>query len=100
MISPSLCEDLTSDIEDRLATLTAAERIVALELCRGLANKEIASVLGKHESTVKHQIASILYKMGAGSRFRLMAMLSEPSPLLATLCGQTLMPAGHARAEG
>lgn len=59
----------------RLATLTPAEREVAQQVSRGLLNKGIASVLGKAEPTVKHQVRSILAKTGLPNRGRLIAGL-------------------------
>lgn len=59
------------------AQLTSAERAV-LELLRtGLANKEIASALGKAEPTIKHQVSSILQKHRVPSRARLIALLRQ-----------------------
>lgn len=54
---------------------TAAERDVLAWVCAGYSNKEIASVLGKAEPTVKHQVSACLRKSGLSSRMRLMAAL-------------------------
>lgn len=56
-----------------LSQLTPAERMVAVHVAEGLSNKEIASVLGKSEATVKHQVSSILATSGTGSRTRFIA---------------------------
>jgi DNA-binding NarL/FixJ family response regulator len=56
------------------AELTPAERLVATHVIAGLSNKEIASVLGKAEPTIKHQIASLMAKAGAHSRTRFVAL--------------------------
>lgn len=57
------------------ALLTAAECRVLELLGAGYSNKEIASRLGKAEATVKNQVASILHKLGAPTRARLIASL-------------------------
>ena len=66
--SPLVCPEL-------LAVLTPAERLVVTHLCEGLANKEIASVLGKSEATVKFQVSSAMAKLGVPTRTRLMVLL-------------------------
>lgn len=58
--------------------LTPAECEVMLQICSGLSNKEIASVLGKSPMTVKRQVASILNKFGQPTRLRLVAFLHHP----------------------
>ena len=58
-----------------LADLTPAERVVAMQVAQGLTNKEIARALGKSEITVKHQVSSILAKLGVPSRTRLIVLL-------------------------
>lgn len=58
-----------------LADLSPAERMVALQVAQGLTNREIARVLGKSEITVKHQVSSILAKLGVPSRTRLIVLL-------------------------
>lgn len=55
------------------AALTPAEQPVLELLCTGMSNKEIASALGKADTTVKNQISSILRKAGVQSRCQLMA---------------------------
>jgi len=56
-----------------LAGLSAAERVVAAYVCRGLTNKEIALTLGKSVATVKNQVAACLCKLGVSNRARLIA---------------------------
>ncbi len=53
--------------------LTPAEERVCELVLQGLSNKEIASVLGRAEPTIKNQVASILRKHGVPSRARLIA---------------------------
>jgi len=55
--------------------LSPAEQVVAAHLNQGLSNKEIARALGKSEFTVKHQVSSILRKLGVPTRVRLIARL-------------------------
>jgi DNA-binding NarL/FixJ family response regulator len=59
----------------KLAGLSPAERVVAMQLVQGLSNREIAYALGKSEFTVKHQVSTILRKCGVPTRARLMALL-------------------------
>jgi len=60
---------------DLLAQLTPAERLVAVHVAQGLSNKEISSVLGRAEPTIKHQLASALRKLGVQSRCQLIVRL-------------------------
>lgn len=62
-------------LNEGLAALTPAERIVAFHLKFGLSNKEICNALGKCEATVKNQVAALLRKLGVPSRTRLVALL-------------------------
>lgn len=59
----------------QLAGLSPAERVVAMQVAQGLSNREIARALGKSEFTVKHQVSSILAKLGVPSRGRLIVLL-------------------------
>ncbi len=54
--------------------LTQAERRVLTLLLEGLSNKEISSLLGRAEPTIKHQVSSCLRKFGVPSRARLVAV--------------------------
>ena len=60
-VSPGALEELAE-------SLTRREREVLQMLAAGLGNKEIAARLGISEHTVKFHVASILGKLGAGSR--------------------------------
>jgi DNA-binding NarL/FixJ family response regulator len=57
--------------------LTPAERHVLEYLGAGYSNKEIASLLGKAEPTIKNQVASCLRKLGVPTRARLIAALQS-----------------------
>jgi len=57
------------------AGLSPAELMVALQLAQGCSNREIATALGKSETTVKHQVSACLRKLGVPSRARLIALL-------------------------
>jgi DNA-binding NarL/FixJ family response regulator len=60
---------------DELAEpLTPRESEVLQMLASGLANKEIAAKLAISEHTVKFHVASILGKLGAGSRTEAVAL--------------------------
>jgi two-component system, NarL family, response regulator YdfI len=56
------------DFAQAVEVLTAREREVLQMLSQGLGNKEIAARLGISEHTVKFHVASILGKLGAGTR--------------------------------
>jgi FixJ family two-component response regulator len=56
-----------SELEGRLATLTAREREVLVEIVAGRLNKQTARVLGIAERTVKLHRARVLQKMGVAS---------------------------------
>lgn len=53
--------------------LTPAELLVVAHLVQGLSNKEIATLLGRSEATIKNQIGSILSKTGVPTRTRFIA---------------------------
>lgn len=55
--------------------LTPAEQRVLALMLRGLSNKEISSVLGRAEPTIKHQVSAVLVKFGVPSRARIQALL-------------------------
>ncbi|MDB6127373.1 MAG: hypothetical protein JWM35_1269 [Verrucomicrobia bacterium] len=59
--------------------LSPAEQVVALEVKKGMTNREIAVALGKSLCTVKGQVASILHKFGMPTRGRLIALLHDPA---------------------
>lgn len=54
--------------------LTPAEAAVVAQVARGLSNKEIAAVLGKHEGTIKNQLSQVYRKLGVRSRARLIVL--------------------------
>lgn len=54
--------------------LTQAEARVLFLIQQGLSNKEISSVLGRAEPTIKNQVAACLRKYQVPSRARLMAV--------------------------
>jgi two-component system response regulator DevR len=55
------------------AKLSVAEMVVSRYVRAGLTNKEIADMLGRAESTIKHQVSSILEKTGYPTRCRFIA---------------------------
>jgi len=60
---------------NQLRDLTVREREIALLVCEGHSNAEIARRLSKSVLTIKTQLNSVFRKLGAGSRAKLMAML-------------------------
>lgn len=60
-----------------LRALTPAEQRVLSLVLSGLSNKEIASVLGRAEPTIKNQVSAILVKFGVPSRARIQALLRD-----------------------
>jgi FixJ family two-component response regulator len=57
----------TRELQDRFATLTVREREVMRLVVTGMMNKEIASVLGTTEKTVKAHRGQVVHKMRARS---------------------------------
>jgi DNA-binding NarL/FixJ family response regulator len=68
-----LSAPVTSDLA---ATLTPAEIEVARAIVRGASNAEIARARGTAVRTVANQVASILRRLGAGSRSQAAAKLA------------------------
>jgi DNA-binding CsgD family transcriptional regulator len=60
----------------QLTQLTATEREVALLVCEGLSNKEIATKRSTSPHTVGNQLASIFTKLQVGHRYELIAQVS------------------------
>jgi len=60
---------------EHLRGLSPAERVVVAQVCQGLSNREIATVLGKSPATVKNQVSTCLRKLGVPTRTRLIARL-------------------------
>lgn len=58
-----------------LRDLTPREREIAVLVCEGLSNREIARTLSKSVLTIKTQLNSVFRKLGVKSRARLMALL-------------------------
>lgn len=58
-----------------LQELSPREREIALLVCEGLSNAEIARQLRKSVLTIKTQLNAVFRKLGVTSRTRLMAML-------------------------
>ena len=73
------CEAVSGgDSEGKLNALTrlsSAERTIALMVCEGKSNQEIADALGRSLSTVKSQVYAIFKKLGISSRTRLVALM-------------------------
>lgn len=63
------------ELQMRFARLTAREREVAVNVGNGLSNKEIATLLGTAEKTVKHHRARMMLKLNAGSVAELVRLL-------------------------
>ncbi len=61
--------------EQRLAALTGREREIALLVCQGLKNREIAERLFISETTVRHHLTSIFAKLETANRFELLFFL-------------------------
>ena len=57
---------------ERKAILSKAEREVALELCRGLTDKEVAERLFRSYHTVRTQKKAIYHKLGVSKDTELM----------------------------
>ena len=66
---------LPEHADELLLRLTPAERLVAIHVGHGLSNKEISSVLNRAEPTIKHQLASVLRKLGVQGRCQLIVLL-------------------------
>lgn len=59
---------MNSPTESLPESLTAREKEVLRAMAEGLANKEIGARFGISENTVKFHVASVMGKLGAGSR--------------------------------
>ncbi len=68
-------DPLSEHADELLLRLTPAERLVAIHVGHGLSNKEISSVLNRAEPTIKHQLASVLRKLGVQGRCQLIVLL-------------------------
>ena len=59
----------------QLDVLPPAQRMVAFYLRQGLSNREMATILGKSEATVKNQVSACLRRFNVPTRARLIALL-------------------------
>lgn len=64
-------------VDGLLVQLTSREKDVALEVAKGLSNKEVARVLNITERTVKAHLAAIFERLGAKDRLQLALMLNK-----------------------
>lgn len=64
-------------VDGLLAKLTSRERDVAVEVAKGLSNKEVARVLNITERTVKAHLAAVFERLGAKDRLQLALMLNK-----------------------
>ncbi|HEV7288851.1 response regulator transcription factor [Sphingomonas sp.] len=73
---------LLESIDERVATLTNAERKILEAMSSGHQNKQIAFAVGLSEATVKQHIKAILRKLGASNRTQaiLMSLSGAPDP--------------------
>lgn len=60
-----------------LTRLSPREQELALMLCDGRSNKELAAALGKSEHTVKNQLKTVFRKLGIRSRAHLVGLLRQ-----------------------
>ncbi len=72
-----MSEAETEALRDRLATLTAREKQVMIQVAQGKLNKQIAGVLGVSEITVKVHRGQVMRKMGVGSVAELVRMVDR-----------------------
>ncbi len=64
---------------DRLSALTTRELQIARAVAEGRGNREIATLLGITEQTVKNHLTSIFGKIGVASRLQLaLVFLKKP----------------------
>ena len=75
-VSTSLAGTTSDSAEALLNKLTKREKEVAVEVAKGLSNKEIARVLNITERTVKAHLAAVFERSGAKDRLQLALMLS------------------------
>ncbi len=80
-LPPSWLVHRADRIEKRLVSglvnLSPAERRVLRELCAGKSNREIATALGRSESTIRNQTQRIFDVLGVNSRAALVARCAE-----------------------
>ena len=61
-------------------SLSEAEHAVVIGVLGGMSNAQIARSRGRVEKTIANQVASVLRKLGVGSRAELAARLLGPPP--------------------
>jgi len=86
-IAEKLHEEIRRKSQDKSAhvtDLTAAERRVSEQICKGRSNQQIADALHIAESTVKAHVHTILHKLGCGSRHEVIAKFCEPTQVTFT----------------
>jgi DNA-binding NarL/FixJ family response regulator len=66
------------DIDEPAPGLTAAERSILGHVAAGASNADIARARGSSSRTVANQVASLLKKLGASSRFDLIRRYGRP----------------------
>ena len=79
-----------SELPSARVELSAAERLVALQIRQGCSDKEIASALGKSVFTVKRQVNACLHKFGVPTRGRLIALLHTDATAAKAIAGVAL----------
>jgi DNA-binding NarL/FixJ family response regulator len=82
------------------AALTPRERDVAMLLCRGLSNREMATELTLVDKTVERHISGLFAKIGARSAREAIALLLRPGGLPAAALGCARCPHRAARGAG
>jgi len=73
--STKLAGNQPAYVSGLLAQLTSREREVAVEVAKGLSNKEVAKLLNITERTVKAHLAATFERLGAKDRLQLALML-------------------------
>ncbi len=74
--STKLAGNQPAYVSGLLAQLTSREREVAVEVAKGLSNKEVAKLLNITERTVKAHLAATFERLGAKDRLQLALMLN------------------------
>jgi DNA-binding NarL/FixJ family response regulator len=67
----------SADAPGAAESLTTAEQQVLRLVARGASNAEIAAMRGTSARTVANQVAGLLRKLGAGSRFHLIGRFGD-----------------------
>jgi ATP/maltotriose-dependent transcriptional regulator MalT len=85
-------------IVDKLATLTKRRHQIAILVCDGLSNKEIAHELNVSEGTIKCHLHTIFEKLGIQSRGALMIQ-SRGALMIAVASHRRILGPIHASAH-